>query len=199
MVDFRPYKVGNNIPELMKIPGDYNPEIILIYKNKQGENREFSIDNLPDANEWTFVDQKKTEDPPEAPIHDFDIIGSQGNDITEYVLNNGNFTFLLISSDINKSSIKYQDKIISIANYCKDSKYDFLCLTSSLNDDIQKFSTKTEAPYEFYFTDGTTLKTIIRSNPGLVLLKRGTIISKWHYNDLPDLEELENRFKNYNR
>jgi len=196
-MDFRPYKVGNNIPELMEYPEDYNPEIILIYKNRAGKTEEFSINNLPDESEWTFVDQKPVKDPPEPLIHDFNIIGSNGDDITEYVLSNGNFTFLLISHDLNKASIKYQDRINEIANYCLINTYDFICLTSSLNNEIQSFKQESKAPYDFYFTDRTTLKTIIRANPGLVLIKNGIIISKWHYNDLPDLEELENKFKDY--
>lgn len=199
MMDFRPYKVGNNIPDLMQYTDDYNPEIVLIYKNKAGKTAEFSIDNLPDEKEWTFVDQKSVKEPPEPPIHDFNIVDSNGNDITDYILESGNFTFLLISENLTESSIKYQTEINSIANYCTENRYDFLCLTSSLNDEIQRFRAKTAAPYEFYFTDRIPLKTIIRSNPGLVLIKNGTIISKWHNNDLPDLEDLENRFKNYVR
>jgi len=197
LMDFRPYKVGNNIPELMKIPTENIPDPVLYYKNRKGETHEFS-ENFPSSDdpEWTFVDAKEIEIP-EAAIHDFDIFNDNGNNITDEVLSRNHYTFLLISKDLNTASRKYQEEINEIARNCTIKGHDFMCLTSSVSSDIQKFKSTTGAPYSFYFTDPITLKTIIRANPGIMLIKSGTIIQKWHYNDLPSVEELNNKFNKY--
>lgn len=197
LMDFRPYKVGNNIPELMLGPLDEIPDPVLYYKNSKGETHEFS-DNFPspDDPEWTFVDAKKI-DIPLAPIHDFDILTADGDNITDEVLSSNDYTFLLISRDLNFASRKYQEDINEIARYSVSKGHNFMCLTASFSNDIEKFKTTTGAPYPFHFTDGTTIKTIIRANPGLLLIKAGTIIQKWHYNDLPSIDDINNKYNKY--
>ena len=77
-----------------------------------------------------------------------------------------------------------------------DSLATFNALSASGLDDLKTFKEKNNVKFDFYFTDETTLKTIVRSNPGLVLLNKGTVVGKWHLNDLPDYEEIKNHFIN---
>lgn len=192
--DFRPYKTGIHIPEQMEFPDgalqdEY--ESILIYE-KDGVQQEFTDKNYPwEDSTWAFVDAqhiliKKGYEP---PIHDFTIETLKGDDISNLVLYDEGYTFLFIAYDINKSKIKNIEKLNDIANYAFNFGYRFIGLTSSLNDEIVQFKTQNNIDFEFCNTDETTLKTIIRSNPGLVLLKDGVILNKWHFNDVPNVEE----------
>lgn len=193
VLDFRPYKIGTYIPDGMNIPDDAPTDIwesSFIY-TKNGEEKVFHVDNLPDST-WTFVDAhheliKKGYEP---PIHDFTIVDNQGVDITDIVLASENYNFLLISYNVAKASPKNNDKINALYQYCYDMGYPFYALSASLNKDIANYTKKRQALYEFFTSDEITLKTIVRSNPGLVVLKGGTIIDKWHINDIPTPEEL---------
>ena len=187
IIDFRPYKVGNHLPDLMEAPA---PDVTVIYKNKEGEKREFPMDNLPSADsgwEWLETKTSKAEIP---PVHDFEITNPADEKITDYVLENENYTFLLIAYQLDKANTKNQTEINDIALYCDENNYDFLCLTSSNDNDIEEFINKNDPQYAFYNMDGITLKTIIRANPGLVILKKGTVIAKFHFNDLPSEKKL---------
>ena len=198
IIDFRPYNVGAHIPTKMKIPGDApQPEFktILKYK-KNGEVKEFTMDNLPDST-WEWVETKniKVKEGYVPPIHDFSITTRKGTDITDLVLQEKKFVFLLIAYDLKKANRSEIDHINHLANYCKErDNCSFICLTSSLDHQIEKFKRETQARYPFYTTDEITLKTIVRANPGLILLKQGTILGKWHYNTLPEVNEVETKF-----
>jgi uncharacterized membrane protein YphA (DoxX/SURF4 family) len=191
ILDFRPYKVGANIPQLMTIPeGAEQPvyETTLIY-SRDGEPQEFTLENYPKNDEsWTFVDSKPKliKKGYEPPIHDFSIITEEGDDVTEEVLHNPSYTFLLITHKLEKADDANVDKINEIYDYAKASGYDFYALTASLPEKIREWTQNTGAEYPFCIMDDVMLKTIIRSNPGLLLLKDGTIINKWPENRLPN-------------
>jgi hypothetical protein len=105
-----------------------------------------------------------------------------------------NYVFMLIAYNLDKSSRKPQDKINNLAGWAAENGLSFICLTSSLPEQSADFAEETGAPYEFFMCDEITLKTIIRSNPGLVVLKDGVIVGKWHYNDIPTPEEFKAEF-----
>ncbi|HSH50246.1 MAG TPA: BT_3928 family protein [Bacteroidales bacterium] len=200
ILDFRPYNTGTYIPEKMIIPEDAPKaeyKTILLYE-KNGKAKEFTLDNLPDSN-WHWVETQNIliSEGYVPPIHDFTIHTSSGNDITDIVLNDPKFIFLMIAYNLNETSVKNIDKINELAAYCKESgKCNFICLTASVETVIQDFKEKTDAQYMFYATDEITLKTIVRANPGIVLLKKGTIIDKWHHRNIPSIEEMENLYLN---
>ena len=81
--------------------------------------------------------------------------------------------------------------LASLAAGAEGIEIPFITMSASSNEMIEEFRHEVQAAYPFYFTDETTLKTIVRSNPGLLLLKKGTIIGKWHHNDFPSFEELK--------
>ena len=113
-----------------------------------------------------------------------------GEDITEQVLNDTGYTFLLVAPWLEKADDSQLDLINQIYEYAKEYDYQFYGLTSSGAAGIEHWRDMTGAEYPFCQTDGTVLKTIIRSNPGLLLLKDGIIINKWSHNRLPDEYEL---------
>ena len=190
--DFRPYHIGVNIAKGMEIPkGAKQPKFDTTFiLEKNGERKEFTIDNYPDST-WTFIDSKtvQTEEGYVPPIHDFSIEDTRkGEDITQEVLNDKGYTFLLLSPILEKADDSNFGNIDQIYEYAQDHGYRFICLTASGEKAIAKWQDITGAEYPFYTTDATTLKTMIRSNPGLMLIKGGTIIRKWSHNELPGEE-----------
>ncbi len=194
LFDFRPYHIGANIRQGMEIPaGAKQPKFETTFiLEKNGQQKEFTIDNYPDST-WTFVDSKtvQTEEGYVPPIHDFSIEDRKtGEDLTDEVLSDTSYTFLLISPRLSKANDSNFGTIDQIYEYAKDNGYRFICLTASTDKDIAKWQDITGAEYPFCTTDATTLKTMIRSNPGLILLHHGTIIQKWSHNNLPTEEQL---------
>ncbi|WP_278818367.1 BT_3928 family protein [Leyella stercorea] len=192
--DFRPYHVGMNIKQGMEIPeGAEQPEFestFLLRKN--GETREFTLDNYPDST-WEYVDTRtvQTKKGYEPPIHDFALTTCDtGEDITEQVLTKKGYTFLLVSPRLAVADDSNFGDIDQIYEYAEENGADFYCVTASANDEIERWRDLTGAEYHFCNADETTLKTMIRSNPGLMLLKDGTIIGKWSHNTLPQTDDL---------
>lgn len=192
--DFRPYHVGTNIKQGMEIPeGAEQPEFestFLLRKN--GETREFTLDNYPDST-WEYVDTRtvQTKKGYEPPIHDFALTSCDtGEDITEQVLTKKGYTFLLVSPRLAVADDSNFGDIDQIYEYAEENGADFYCVTASANDEIERWRDLTGAEYHFCNADETTLKTMIRSNPGLMLLKDGTIIGKWSHNTLPQTDDL---------
>ncbi len=192
--DFRPYKVGANIPDGMKTPAGSPTDVyqnIYHYRNrKSNEVKQFSDSDFPwqDTINWKF----ESMDPPlllkkgyQPPIHDFSIQTIGQENVTDYYLQDSLFTFLVIAYDLEKSSHKKQKELNLLAEWAKLKGYHFIGLTSTTGVALNKFQQEQLPAYEMMFTDQITLKTIIRANPGLILLRKGTIIGKWHYNDFP--------------
>lgn len=195
IIDFRPYKIGANIPEGMAIPEDAEADVYemsFIYE-KDGVQKVFTEDNLPDAS-WTFIDSesKLIKKGYEPPIHDFSLESDEYGDITEDMLADESYTFLVISSKLEKANIEGAKKLQNAYEFAERNNYNFYAMTSSLDDAIEDYKAQTGAQYDFFSSDEITLKTIVRSNPGLVLIKEGNVINKWHYNDLPDFSQVDN-------
>ena len=128
------------------------------------------------------------EDSPYAEF--FMELTDEGEDITEDVLNHEGYTFLLVSPHLEQADDSQLDALNQIYEYSLDNGYPFYCLTASTEKGINHWRNITGAEYPFCNTDDITLKTIIRSNPGLLLLKNGVIIRKWSHNNLPDEQDL---------
>ena len=192
--DFRPYHIGADIKKGMEIPeGAEQPEFETTFiLKKNGQTREFTLDNYPDST-WEFVDSKtvQTRQGYEPPIHDFSLTDTKtGEDITDNVLSHKGYTFLLISRSLAYADDSNFGDIDQIYEYASEHNIPFYCVTASTDSDINRWRDLTGAEYPFCTADETTLKTIIRSTPGLLLLKDATIIGKWSHNQLPDPDEL---------
>ncbi|MBN1987670.1 MAG: DoxX family protein [Prolixibacteraceae bacterium] len=202
--DFRPYKVGVNIPEAMTVPTDAEQEVyenIFYYRNKNtGEVEKFSETDYPwqDTVNWEFDNMESilVQEGYEPPIHDFTITTPDGENIIDFFLYDENYVFLIVAYNLEKSNTTAQPAINQLAEWALENNFSFIGLTSTLFDNSQKFAEENNVPYEFFNCDEITLKTIIRSNPGLVVLKNGNIVGKWHYNDIPTPEEFQMEFMN---
>lgn len=189
VLDFRPYKIGTDIPVSMIIPeGAKEPEFKTTYiMEKDGIQKEFDLENYPDDS-WNFIDAKtELVSAGYVPsIQNFTISDmNTGEDLTDSILSIRDYNFILIAHRISKADDSNIDLINEIYDYSRDNSYNFICLTSSPKEDIEEWRDKTGAEYPFYLSDDITLKTIIRSNPGLLLLKNGVIYNKWDYHSLP--------------
>lgn len=193
--DFRPYRIGADIRKGMEIPEGEKPpvyETTFVYA-RGGEEKEFTIDNFPTDSAWTFVKAKTVikEAGYEPPIHDFSItLQEDGMDVTDEVLNDESYTFLLIAPYLAHADDSGMDLVNEIYDYSAEHGYRFLCVTASSDEDISLWQENTGAEYPFALMDAITLKTIVRSNPGLVLLRKGVVLGKWSVNNLPDEYQL---------
>ena len=192
--DFRPYYVGADIRQGMEIPEGEEPTELetRFVLQKDGVEKEFTLDNYPDST-WTFVDSRMVvkKQGYEPPIHDFSMIRYEdGEDITEQVLADEGYTFLLVAHQLGLTNESRIDLINELYDYCLEYGYAFYCLTSSSDEDIFKWQEDTGAEYPFCLMDNTTLRTMVRSNPGLILLKKGEVVRKWSVVDIPNEYEL---------
>ena len=190
-IDFRPYHIGADIPQGMIVPeGEPADEFASTFLyEKDGVVKEFTEQNYPwDDTTWVWKETKtvllkKGYTP---PIHDFSITTMEGDDITDDVLAYEGYTFLLVAHRMDKSNRQGLDKASDIADFCKEHGHRFYCLTASPQSEIEQLKSTLGLKYDFCLTDEITLKTIVRANPGLVLIQNGTVVDKWHYNDMPD-------------
>lgn len=193
-IDFRPYKVGNNITEGMQIPDDApldEYKTTFVYA-KDGVEKEFSLENYPaEDSTWTFVRQNSVliKQGYVPPIHDFSIVTDQG-DITDIVLETPGYTFLVVSHKLEKANLNAVPQVVQIISWAKNKGIPCYWLTSSYQEQVDDFKQKYNISIPFGATDDITLKTIVRANPGLVLLNQGTVVAKWHCNQLPDISEI---------
>lgn len=193
--DFRPYHIGANIKEGMEVPaGAEQPQFETTFvMEKDGRREVFTADNYPDST-WTFVDSKTVQltEGYVPPIHDFSLLRlSDGEDITDSLLTTKGYVFLLVSPQLKDADDGELDRMNELYEYADDHGYPFYCVTASNQKGINAWIDQTGAAYPFCQTDETTLKTVIRSNPGLVLLKGGVVIGKWSHRRLPVIGETE--------
>jgi hypothetical protein len=197
IIDFMPYKVGTNIPQSMEYPENAQPDEYktTYYYSKNGETKEFDETNYPwNDSTWTYVDVKSelVKKGYEPPIHDFEIKTEDGEDITADIIYSEKFTFIFILRKTDRSDISDIGKINDIADFCRNSNdFDFYAYTSSAFDDAEKFIEKTNATYRFCLGDDTAIKTMIRANQGLMLIKDGNILAKWSYRNTPAIDEIK--------
>ncbi len=199
IIDFRPYKIGNNIREGMEIPEGAKPTIFdtRFIMEKDGVKQTFTVDNYPDST-WTFVSAETVvvEKGYEPPIHDFVMESLEtGEDITDEVLDDPGYTFLLIAHRTEEADEGNIDLINELYEYCLENGYKFYALSSSSAEAIELWRDRTGAEYPFCIMDDITLKTMVRSNPGLMLIKGGVILNKWPSSQLPDEFDLTDKLE----
>lgn len=193
------YQVGNNIPEKMKVPPGSVPDSfasVFIYE-KDGVKKEFDESNYPwQDTTWKFVDRKDKlvrEGNAEPPIKDFIITDYDGNDQTQSIINYPGYVFLFFVKDAKEARTDNMDRIRALIPAAE--KYDIptYVLCSSPKENALAFQQKQGlGMVPFYQFDGTVSKTAMRSNPGLMLIKDGTIIGKWGFRDYPKSISMDN-------
>ncbi|MFV0376235.1 MAG: BT_3928 family protein [Mangrovibacterium sp.] len=199
IIDFRPYKIGANIQEGMQIPEGAQQDVYqnrMVYENlKNGEQQEFTEDNYPwqDTLNWKFVsmESKLVTKGYEPPIHNFSMETPDGEDVKDFFLYDDTYTFVLVSTQLDKANWKTLPQIQALISYAAEHNMYFVGMTASVLDEAAAVTAEKGLSMDFFNCDEITLKTMIRSNPGLILLKKGTVLDKWHYNDIPLVEDFE--------
>lgn len=202
--DFRPYKIGANIPQLMGVEeGKGREEQTMLVYAKDGVEKEFTEENYPwEDSTWVFVrmDTKVIKEGVKSPIKDFvitelsfnpqktELLGQ--NDITQDVLSDSNYVFLMLSPSLQDIDMTYLSDFEDVDNYASDYGYKFYCLTASTTDEIMTWARENVINFDFCTMDERAIKTIVRSNPGLILLKNGVVINKWPDISVPSEIEL---------
>lgn len=195
--DFRPYKSGLDLRSAVHAGLDQVYETTLVYE-RGGERRSFSLEDYPaDDSSWTFVE---TINVPvgglREAITDFVIRDADGLDLTDGVLDDAEYRFLLLSPDLGSADDSEIDKINELFDYSVENNYGFLCVTALDRDAVAEWRDNTGAEYPFAFMDRKAIATIARSNPAMLLLKDGRIVWKRSARMLPDESELGGRLEN---
>lgn len=189
-IDFRAYKIGSNIQESMTIPPDA-PKAVYEYSWKFNvKNEEKIITTFGDypsvEGDFIGVETKKIKDGFVPPILDFTI---ENNDeiVTEEILSIEKLIMVVVYN-VERSTQKGFENIKSITDQAKAKGYTVVGLSASIGTPIEELKSKHQLNFDFYFCDQTVLKTIVRSNPGVLELKAGTIKQKLHWKDALDLK-----------
>ena len=188
--DFRAYRVGANIQEGMIIPEDA-PKAIQEYTwtfNVNGEEKEFVTNgSYPTVDgEYVGVETKIIDEGYDPPIKDF-AIESPDEDLTEQFLNEENL-IMIVSYNLETAETPGLETLKAVTEKAIKNGYTVIGLTASGTDEKQKINTDYKLDFNWYLCDEKVLKTIVRANPGIVKLKKGTVTQKVHFNDVDDLE-----------
>lgn len=197
ILDFRPFKTGNNIHEMMSIPeGAEMPEYeTLFVLEKDGNRQTFTLDNYPyEDTTWVFIDSETRviKEGYVPPLQTFSLLNNQANDVTNAIVTHEGALLLMVAPRLNKINNSSVMPLAELSEYARQKGIPFYCVTASGAEETVAFESSHSVMFEYLHTDESTLKTMIRSNPGLILMYDGTIIGKWHYNNLPGREMLSN-------
>lgn len=204
VIDFRPYAVGKDLLEGMKeIRPMKQGKTQFLFLNLR-TNKEELLDNYPykdtiswevDTTIWKFIDTKvEILDPGEpAPIHDFSMASTEGSDFTMDILNYPGHQFLLVCYDLEKTNKDAFKDVNAFAAAAEKAGIPFYGLTKDVKL-AEPFRHEFQCAFPFLISDGTALKTMIRSNPGLILLKGAKVEAMWHHNLFPEFEKVKTKF-----
>ena len=194
MIDFMGWKVGNRVNKTETLPVTF----YVTYKNKKtGEEKEYVSPNYPWNDsvwlaDWIFTSQRVV-DPNKNQGLVLRVEDQHGTDFTSSVLDNPDYQFILVAYNLHKADVEGFHKILPLSKKVVQDGYSFICLTNSLPPEIKKFRMNNGTAFEYYNSDDVVLKTMVRSNPGLILLKDGVVIAKWGFRDFPSYPELKEK------
>jgi uncharacterized membrane protein YphA (DoxX/SURF4 family) len=194
--DFRPYAIGKNIPAETKGIPDEVKFYYTLKDKKTGASKEFDKwpENWDQVYDYVSTRTEVTKKGIDPAVKDFIISNLEGSDYTQDIIENPDYNFLLICYDLDKTEKGVFGKVNDFAALCKQNNISFITLTSSTKEMIEKFKLEAKTNVDFYNSDGTVLKTMIRSNPGLMLLKGGTVIDMWHYHSFPAFNDVKEKY-----
>ena len=183
-IDFRPYKVGNNIPEQM-IASEL-PIIEYVFE-REGEKVR-SAKYISEKEGYKYVDSYVlNEEATTPPITDYNVRSITGEDVTQSTFEG--IKLLLIIYDVNKADTDELDKIKKLVADL-EGKIETIVITASGEADFEAFRHKYQLAIPYYMVDATVIKAMMRANPGMILLKNGTVLGKWHNNDTPTIGDI---------
>lgn len=200
VIDFRPYAIGNNIPDLMKEKVPPKVAMLYHYHNKAtGKWEDITMEQVMNGKvDYSKYDTSYREDKvldPGIParILGLNIYNDNGDDVTDSLLSYPGYAMVVVSANLNKTHEAAFKQLNAIAAGCDKIGVKFYAIVAN-NGHVDEFRHENDTAYPFYTADETPVKTIMRSNPGLLLLKDGTVVNKWHYMHLPTFEELNTEY-----
>lgn len=189
VIDFRPYAIGKNIQEGMRVPEEAPKSVYEYAWQFKGNGVDTVVVTYGDypTMHGDFVGVKTTQIQKgyEPPIHDF-TMEKEGHDATDMLLEEEKL-LIVVAYDLAKSDEEVFPIVAQIATQAQKKGYTVVGLTASSNTVKHTVQQQYGLPFDFYFTDETTLKTVIRANPGVLVLERGTIQQKVHHNAIHQL------------
>ncbi len=199
VLDFLPYKVGAYLPALTKVPpgqkGDDYQIVYTLRSKKTGalktlSDKEYLRTKIYENPEWVYV---SASDPIlvrkgyQAPLSDFHITDDKGNDLTMDILTTKGYLVIYDEYDLSRSYLDGQSRLNEMALAAESYHVRTIGLTAVSSEDADAFAKKVNPRYEFLYADETPLKSMVRANPGVVLLHSGIVVGKWNYRNLPPL------------
>ncbi|MFA6277236.1 MAG: BT_3928 family protein [Pedobacter sp.] len=207
ILDFLPYKIGSSIPESMKIPEGAMPdEFLIMYqlKNKAtGETKTMSDKDYLKLevwkdNNWEVIgnpEKKLIKKGYDVKIKDLLIADASGTDYTKELIENPYYNLVVVAYDLKNTSENAIAETNALAlNAADQFNIRTVLLTSNSAQDADAFSKRMKFFMEVFYADAVPLKSMVRANPGILLLKNGVIINKWHYHNLPSFNELSEKY-----
>ncbi|MCX2481366.1 DoxX family protein [Pedobacter sp. MC2016-15] len=204
VIDFLPYKIGASLPEAMKIPDGAEPDQYLIMyklKNKAtGETKEMSDKDYLKTEIWKDSNWQIVGDPVqqlvkkgyEPKIKDLIISDATGTNYTNELIENPYYNIIIVAYNLNDTNT---DAIGKLNALTMDATEQFnirtVLLTSNSAQDADAFSKRNKLLSEIFYADAVPLKSMVRANPGVLLMKNGVVIDKWSYQSVPSFEKLK--------
>lgn len=195
-LDFRPFKVGANLSENM-LPTPEIAEVNLIYQHTEtGEELSYTTKTLPFNDSILFPklkflrQEKKIIQEFKPAAASFEMFGTDGHDFSAEIIGYKDFILVLFIQDIEKANKKAFEKIALLQEEAAKRNIRMVAVSGSAYDPVEKFLQEAGTPMDHYSADVIKIKTVVRANPGLLLLKNGHVLGKWHYNDFPELKTL---------
>jgi uncharacterized membrane protein YphA (DoxX/SURF4 family) len=194
-IDFLGWKTGADL--VPDNPGQ--AKVYLTYQNiNTGETKEYLSPNYPWNDsvwiaEWEFVDQR-IDDSEVIRGHSLQIFDADGNDLTDLFIPNPDYQFIVAAYSLDAASRRGFEKIDRLFEGVNRDGYSLVVITGSLEDEVLEFSKNYHPDISYYHADDIELKMMVRANPGLILLKDGIVLGKWHWRDIPDYEDMKEEF-----
>jgi uncharacterized membrane protein YphA (DoxX/SURF4 family) len=194
--DFLPYAKGKDIVKQMTIPpGSPRDSVAMMFiYTKGGKEYNFTTDQLSKVDStYTYKDRKDEviRKGYEPPIHDFVVYDLDGHDLTREFLYQPGYRLVIVQQDLEKASLGGQKKVNELVKeLMMNNNIKIWALTSSSTAIINNYKIAYDVPYTYFTADNTQLKSMIRSNPGLLLLKDNFVIDKWPGTGCPTVEEV---------
>ncbi|MGO4878821.1 BT_3928 family protein [Pedobacter psychrotolerans] len=207
VIDFLPYKVGAHIPSLMVIPPGEKPdefEIMYHLKNKQTKeekdmsDKDYLKTEIWKDNNWEIIGEpvkrlvKKGYEP---KIKDLVISDASGTDYTKEIIENPYYSLIFVAYDLKNTHENAIGKLNAIAmNATQQFNIRTVLLTSNAAQEAEAFVKKNNLFSEVFYADAVPLKSMVRANPGVLLLKNGVVINKWHFHNVPTFDQLSRKY-----
>lgn len=188
VIDFRQYKVGNDLRVLTQSSPD-KYKIVSLYERGE-EFCYFDEDTVP-GNDWVFVEATSVLDVKGEPavIDDFSILDWKNDyDVAEDVLSDTGYVCVIVSEAVENASVNRIDRVNDLYDYCLENGIQFYMATASDEENMELWQKRTGAEYDLHWADKSMLRDMTRANPGLVLIKDGIIKGKWTASDIPEPE-----------